>query len=229
MPLKYEIRVRKDDATSVDFLLDKTAIGKPLNIEMRLIQQRDALTKRIDEQVSRSGQYEIHLDGAADRAETLRLQRLIFEKAVNVRGEVVKFQPRSNGYNIVAIEVSELHLGTIDPGDCLLATYGDPAVSKWERRQLFGLFQTPREEYPKHIQEAAARYAPFRETVHAVLFLRKVPPSSSIDFRVEYLFVHNKNLMSADEAIGICRDLIRGMEVWESVRKTKESSQNSRG
>lgn len=218
IPLLYEVRHRYDDETSVDFVRE-AASGNKLCIEMRLVQQRQALTTLFEEQLRNSDYFGTTLNGAEDRAETLRLQRLILEKAVNPRGELIKFPPdTTNSYNIVAIEVSELHLGMIDDTDCLLAAYGDPAVHEFMRRQLFGLFQEARPEYPMHIHELAARFAPFRAAVHAILFLRKVPPRSPINFRLEYLLVHNRKLMTPEEANSVAHEIHGAMDVWKSVR-----------
>ena len=218
IPLRYEVRHRPDDETSVDFLREADS-GQKLCIEMRLVQQRQAITTLFEEQLRNSPYFGTTLNGVEDRAETLRLQRLILEKAVNSRGELIKFPPdAANSYNVVAIEVSELHLGMIDDADCLLATYGDPAVHEFMRRQLFGLFQEARPEYPLHIHELAASFAPFRAAVHGVLFLRKVPPGSPINFHLEYLFVHNRTLMTAEEATSIAHDIHGAMDVWKSVR-----------
>jgi hypothetical protein len=219
LPLRYEVRHRQDDETSVDFLREDD-LGKKICIEMRLVQQRQAITNLFEEQLRSSPYFGTTLNGAEDRAETLRLQRLILEKAVNSRGELIKFAPgAADSYNVAAIEVSELHLGMIDDADCLLATYGDPAVHEFMRHQLFGLFQEVRPEYPLHIHELARRFAPFRAAVHAVLFLRKVPPGSPINFRLEYLLVHNRMLMTTEEATRIARDIHVAMNVWKSVRE----------
>ena len=222
MPLRYEVSGRPEDATSVDFLC-RTDHGKELCIEMRLVQQRQSTTDLFEAQLRESEYFGTTLDGEGDRAETVRLQRLILEKAVGKSGDLTKFQPVDAGrYNIVAVEVSELHLGMCDSGDCLLAAYGDPAVSELERRNLFGLFQQPRPEYPAHIQEVASLFAPFREAIHAILFLRKSPRMSPIDYRLEYIFVHNPQIMAGAEVDDIAREFNGAMEVWKSVRPTPE-------
>ncbi len=217
MPLQYEVRRRPDDETSIDFLR-QTEWGKTLCIEMRLVQQRHGITTLFEEQLRRSAYFGTLSDGADDRAETLRLQRLVLEKAVNARGQLTKFSPEDiNTYNIVAIEVSELHLGMIDDLDCRLVAYGDPAVPDHARRGLFGLFQESCPEYPDHIQEVAARFAPFRDTVHAILFLRQVPPAHPINYRLEYLLIRNRQLVTRAESDQIAREFLRAMDIWESV------------
>ena len=106
----------------------------------------------------------------------------------------------------------------IDDIDCALAAYGDPAVPDHARRGLFGLFQEPRTDYPDHIQEVAAKYAPFRIAVHAVLFLRRVPPAHPIDYDLEYILIHNQLLVTSAEAEQVARDFHGAMNVWQSVR-----------
>jgi hypothetical protein len=217
--LLYEVKRRADNETSVDFFFEDDS-GAELCIEMRLVQQRQALTALFKQQLDESGYFGTVLDGDDDRAETIRLQRLILEKAVNSRGELIKFQSDgAKSHNIVAIEVSELHLGMIDDVDCVLAAYGDPAVPDFARRQLFGLFQESRLEYPPYIHEIAARFAPFRRAVHAILFLRKVPPGSPIDYSLEYVLVHNRQLLTQEEATKIAQIFNGAMDVWVSIRR----------
>ena len=215
IPLRYEVLCRSDDKTSIDFLCETKSSGV-LCIELRLAQQRQVLTTLFGKQLRESDSFGTVLDGVDDLEQTLRLQHLILEKAVNSQGELIKFQPDSaNSHNIVAIEVSELHLGMIDDADCLLACYGDPAVHPLMRRRLFGLFQEPSQEYPQHIAE---RFAPFRGSVHAVLFLRKVPPASPINYRLEYLLIQNRKLMTSDEVKNIACYFNEAMDVWSQVR-----------
>ncbi len=218
MPLQYEVRRRLDDETSVDFL-HRTTWNRELCIEMRLVQQPQARTSLFEKQLRESNYFGTELDGAVDRKETLRLQRLILEKAVNSKGQLIKFRPEdTNTYNIIAIEVSELHLGMIDHHDCMLVAYGDPAVPIFARRRLFGLFQESRPEDPDYIQEIAARFAPFRDGVHAILFLRQVPPSHPIDYCLEYLLISNQRLVTRGEGTQIAGEFRRTMDIWESVR-----------
>lgn len=214
MPLKYEVP-RPGDGTSVDFL-HRANSGEELCIELRLVQQRQLLTDLFEEQLLRSDYFGTELDQTDDCADTRRLQYLILEKAIDSSGDLIKFQRgRPNCFNLVAVEVSELHLGMIDIHDCRLAIYGDPQVPKPARRELFGLFQDPRPEYPEHIQKIAATFAPFRAAVHAVLFLRKVPAESHIDFRLEYLLGHNPQLVDNDQGDRIARRFKQAMNVWE--------------
>jgi hypothetical protein len=228
MQLHYEVNRRSDDNTTVDFLYEMERV-QSICIEMRLVQQTQYLTNNIDEQLRQSSSFQLTVDGIGDRGATLRLQQLIFEKAVNPRtGKVIKFNPKDTStYNIVAIEVSALHLGMIDDVDCILATYGDPLVPDYARRGLFGLLQKPCAEYADYIQEVAARFASFRSTVHAVLFLKQVPPTHPIDYCLEYLLIPNRRLMAPTESEQIAGDCRRAMNLWESVRKKRSDDDTS--
>lgn len=218
--LNYEVRKRSDNETTIDFCR-VCPTGRNIYIEMRLVHQRQWITDHFKQQLEHSDYFGITLDGNEDRAETVRLQRLILSKVQDENGRLIKFlRDDSNSYNIVAVEVSEPHLGMTDHADCLLATYGDPAVSVFERRKLFGLFQEDNPKYPQHIHDIADKFREFRATMHAVLFLWKEPPASPVNFEIEFFLVQNKTLISADEAIEIAKDLNGALAIRGSKNKT---------
>lgn len=217
--LDYEVRRRSDDESSVDFHRELEST-QHLYMEMRLVRQRQALTDLFEEQLGRSDYAGTTLEGEEDRAETLRLQRLILSKALSKDGEPIKFSAGVPGdYNVIVVEVSELHLGMIDLDDCLLVTYGDPAVPRWARRQMFGLFQEVQPEYPDFVQQIAAQFEPFRRTMHGVLFIRKQPPGSPVNFSLEFFLIPNRNLMTEQEGLEIARELKGAMPPWGSNEK----------
>ena len=219
-PLDYEVRRRSDSDTSIDFHWEVSP-SRNLYMEMRLVQQRQAFTDLFEMQLSRSSYFGTTLGGVEDQRETLRLQRLIFSKVLNKDGGLIKFSTGTPGdYNFVVVEVSDLHLGMTDLYDCLLATYGDPAVPEVARRQLFGLFQKARAKYPDFIQEIAAKFELFRETVHGVLFLWKRPHGNPINFSLEFFLIPNQNLMTSQEALEIAEDLKGAMRPWSPKRIT---------
>ena len=51
-----------------------------------------------------------------------------------------------------------------------------------------------------------------------MLFLRKIPPQSPINFRLEYVLIDDKALVEAAELEELALDMAGAMEVWESVR-----------
>lgn len=217
--LNYEVRKRSDNETTIDFCRVRPT-DRNLCIEMRLVHQRQWITDHFEQQLEHSDYFSITLDGNEDRAETVRLQRLILSKVQDENGRLIKFlREDSDSYSIVAVEVSEPHLGMTDHADCLLVTYGDPAVSVFERRKLFGLFQEDSPEYPQHIHDIADQFREFRTTVHAVLFLWKEPPASPVNFEIEFFLVGNKTLISANEAIEIAKDLNGALVIRGSKNK----------
>ncbi len=224
MPLKYDVAGRSEDSTSVDFIC-QTDSGEEICVELRLVQQRQWITDLFEQQLREADCFGTTLDGAEDRAETLRLQRAILAKAVDENGKLIKFQrPQSGRWSVVAIEVSELHLGMIDEADCVLVAYGDRAVPEFARRQLLGLFQEALPDDPAHIHEVAGGFAPFRESIHGVLFLRKVPEGSPVNFDLEYLFLGNHQLITSEDVNRIAKSFRQAMEIWGRVRKGQQAA-----
>lgn len=205
--LAYEVSQRADNETTIDF---HRALPSERNlfIEMRLVQQRQWVAGDIAQQLQKSGAYEVTFDGGQDQSETVRLQQLILSKAQAKDGRLIKFaRDSAKSCNVIAVEVSELHLGMIDHADCVLVTYGDPAVALLERREIFGLFQEDNSKHPQHLREYAAKFQEFRHTVHAVLFLWKIPRSSPVNFDLEFLLICNRALMSKDDKADVMQDL----------------------
>lgn len=206
-PLNYEVRCRSDDEMTIDFYR-RIPSGKNLYMEMRQVNQRLAITDLIDEQLGQSNFYEVHLGGNDDRADTLRLQRLILSKAQDSEGNLIKFSLGGpDDYNIIVVEVSDLHLGMIDHFDCMLVTYGDPMVPEFARRDIFGLFQEDRHDHPALIHEFVAKFSMFRSTIHGILFLWKHHKSYPSDFELEFFLVHNNNLITHTNCLEIADDM----------------------
>ena len=62
-------------------------------------------------------------------------------------------------------------------------------------------------------------FSPLGETVHGVLFLWKVPAGSPINFTLDYFLIHNRHLMTNDEALEIGEDLNGAMHPWSPNEK----------
>jgi len=210
LPLRYEVKQRTDNDTSIDFCFAMVS-GKSVFIEMRLVRQRQHRTEDIAAQLTEVGSYAVAMDGEQDRDESLRLQNIILSKAQDDEGRFIKFDAEDGqGYNLIAVEVSELHLGMIDLADCRLVTYGDPAVGDMERRGIFGLFQEADVSYPGDMQRLSAKFKPFRDTIHGVLFLWKQPPGPA-DFELNCALICNQSILAKDEAEAIKADIHRGL------------------
>lgn len=194
IPLDYEVKQDASDGSSIDFGM-KLDDGRVAYFELRLLQQDQATAKAIAEQLVKTGAYAAAVDGGDEQGEVLRVQSTILSKVENKDGKPIKFlKTDASTLNVVVVCISDIVLGTADLYDCLLATYGDPEVPAECRRDVFGLFQDLRPEYPKHVQDAATRFAHLKSTVHAVLFLFRPTGSGVLDYSLRQVLVWNRAL-----------------------------------
>jgi len=144
----------------------------------------------------------------------VRLQNTILGKVQDKNGKPIKFfSTDANAVNIVVVDATESVLGTVDINDCKLATYGDPGVEEGYRRQVFGLFQEDRPEYPQRIHDLAAKYSHIRNTLHGVLFLFKEPDTGLLGYRLEQYLMWNPVLINEAKSRPIFADLTRAIPV----------------
>ena len=173
LPLVYEVQQDAQKTSSVDFLR-KISGGPEVYFELRLLQQAQSIAESINVQLQKWGIYRFFMGGGDEQKEVLRLQNTIVSKVQDKSGKPVKFFPTSPAaVNVVVVDASDSILGMLDVHDCMLATHGDPAVEEIYRRQVFGLFQDDRPEYPQRIHDLATKFRHIRTTLHGVLFLFK--------------------------------------------------------
>jgi hypothetical protein len=189
--LSYEVKQDSADGSSIDFDM-KLDDGRVVFFELRLLQQDQTTVKEIAEQLTQDGLYNVSKDGADEQKEILRLQSTVLSKVEDKNGKSIKFfNVDAGGINIVVVCISDILLGTADMHDCILATYGDPAVPDECRRGIFGLFQDVKPEYTAEIQKAASRFAHLKDTVHAVLFLFRPSGSGLLDYPLQQVLLWN--------------------------------------
>lgn len=192
--LDYEVKQDKANGSSIDFGM-KLDDGRVAYFELRLLQQDKSVTESIAKQLSDTGAYVAAMNGNDEQRAVLKVQTTVLSKVEDKNGKPVKFLKTDEAtLNIVVVCISDILLGTADLYDCLLATYGDPEVPQECRREVFGLFQEVRPEYPKHIQNAAVRFAHLKATVHAVLFLFRPTGSGVLDYPLRQVLVWNRSL-----------------------------------
>jgi len=192
--LDYEVKQGAIGGSSIDFGM-KLGDGRAAYLELRLLQQDQATATQIAQQLTDAGLYAVMKDGVDERREILKLQSIVLSKVEDKHGKPTKFLKVDPGaFNVVAVCISDLLLGTVDLHDCILATYGDPEVPEECRRGVFGLFQDVKAVYPAEIQAAAKRFAHLKATVHAVLFLFKPSGSGVLDFSLQQVLVWNRAL-----------------------------------
>ncbi len=202
LSLEYEVKQVADQTSSIDFML-KASTGDAVYFELRLLQQGKAVVESITRQLTDGDTYVAAMNGEDEQDEILRLQNVILSKVEN-KGKAIKFLQTGKGLvNIVVVCISDILLGMPDAHDCLLATYGDPEVPAECRRDVFGLFQDLKAEYPEHIQKAASNFAHFKSTVHAVLFLFKPQGAGVLDYPLQRVLVWNRSLTTNVQAAAL--------------------------
>jgi hypothetical protein len=210
-PLLYETRPIGKNLSTVDFCRELNPEYR-IYFELRLIQQRNWITKWIASQIKSRKYYQIELTGIDEKDETIRLQNLILSKCQDESGNPIKFTVSNNYANMIVVNVSDLHLGMIDRYDCILTMYGDNAVPFYCRVGIFGLWQKIDANATDEHRELYLKFKHLRETIHGILFVRHVKDSGYldkifIDRDLEYLIVFNNNLIQESEGKSVCEKL----------------------
>jgi len=214
LPLQYEIAQSNDHESSVDFLR-KSWDGRKIYFEIRVNQQRKKTKDNIENQLKLKNMYSVSLNGTDEQEEIIRLQSNILSKTQDKNGNPVKFFTTEPGiFNIVVADITEILLGTVDKGDCMLTAYGDPYVEEPIRRNIFGLFQKPEPHYSEHILEIAKRFSQFRKTIHAILFLIRHFNSGPLDFDLSYYLVPNISLVTDSESQFLDKEIMKALIPW---------------
>lgn len=174
-----EYGAKQGMAGDIDFCWNLS--GYRIFIEMKLLGEDRDTKKSINQQLQNVGFSSTMISD--DTRDIARIQRDIAQKSTTR-----KFNPKpENGWiNLVAVDVSELQLGTVDVGDCLLAALGNDAASKYYhpsrlRDGVVGVFE--RKEKLSDAEKAwsdnfhaiwGANPHP-RDYIHGALFLFRDP------------------------------------------------------
>lgn len=216
LSMKYEITQGNNKSGSIDFMRQMPC-GMSIYFEARLLQQDDAVSTFIKEQLQKScfsRFWQVAMNEDDERNAVMRLQSVILSKVQKPDATPIKFLRVADDIaNIVVVDVSDLILGAIDVRDCLLATHGDPAVDEIYRRGIFGLFQESAPGYPTQIQAIAKSYEHIGNTLSGVLFLFKKPGSGVLDYTVEHYMMWNPRCIDQTHAASICAEIAKAIPV----------------
>ncbi len=211
LELTYEVKQDAQHKSSIDFLR-KVQSGDSVYFELRLLQQTQSITDSIKAQLQKSQIYHSVMGGRDEQAEVIRIQNTVLSKVQDKHGNPIKFfSTAADAVNVVVVDATESILGTIDVHDCMLATHGDPSVAEVHRRQVFGLFQADKAEYPNRIHDLAAKYAHIRNTLHGVLFLFKKANTGILAYQLEQYLIWNPERIDEARAHLICVDVTRAI------------------
>jgi len=190
--------------------------GLKVYIEMKLLGQDKATRDSINEQLNDKGTSATFLDD--DTRDVARLQADLIQKASTRK---FNSKPSANTINLVAIDVTELQLGTVDICDCLLAAGGNSLASQHchpacLRDPIVGAFETVADEKLTAVQKSWIEGvqkipdgAPHpRSYIHGALFLFREPQErAALSYDLLAALVWNRDIIAADTAKKICSAL----------------------
>jgi hypothetical protein len=183
-------------------------------IEMKLLGQDLRTKEQINKQLKATGFSETLITD--DTWDVARIQRDIFQKS-----STTKFNPcpAPTWINLVAIDVTELQLGTVDLGDCLLATVGNEVASRYchqtcLRPAIVGVFErgegsSLRAEQIEWVNgfHATLGVEPHpRNYIHGVVFLFREPQErAALCYELSAAVVWNPALIDSQKGKEFCR------------------------
>ena len=190
--------------------------GHTLHIELKLLGQDKGTRDQINAQINATGVSAMSL--ADDTKDVARLQADIMHKA-----SIRKFNPRlgADAVNLVAIDVSELQLGTVDVCDLLLATGGNMLAARHcdsacLRESVVGVFENiaPNElrssqrSWLASVQKLEDGTPHPRTYLHGALFLFREPAErAALSYKLRGTIVWNPSLIELAVANRIARAL----------------------
>ena len=203
--LSYEV---KQGAASGDIDLLWATCGANVYIEVKLLGQDQVTTQQINQQLIEYGVSARHIKD--DTSDIMRLQYTIIDKATLKKFE---YPPITNAINLIAIDVSELQLGSMDAGDCLLATLGSARTKTYfgevcARDHVLGLFQINPEanqvDWADSIHTKLADKPHPRSYIHGVCFLFREPKElAALSYDLKGFIAWNTNLITDSLASAI--------------------------
>lgn len=218
---------RQGMSGDIDFLW--TVAPRDVFIELKLLGQDRVTRDRINQQLEDHGVSATAVHD--DTRDVARLELDILQKA-----STRKFNPHpeTSWLNLVAIDVAELQLGTVDVADCLLAAGGNPLAAQHchpscLREDVIGIFEvlegrglTPgQQQWVTGVHQLPPGAPHPRSYLHGVLFLFREPKERaalSYDLRSE--IVWNPALTTTDAARSIAGPL---REVFASEVASRDS------
>lgn len=194
----------------VDFLW--TFPGHEVFIEMKLLGQDKWAKDEINRKLEAAGKFEIC--NSDDTRDVARIQRDIFEKS-----STKKFNPKPQPtwVNLVAVDVSELQLGAVDIGDCLLAAGGNEIASRYchpacLRPAIVGIFEheavltDEQHEWVKCNHKVLDADPHPRDYIHGVLFLFRSPKErAALSYQLSAAVIWNSALVDAQTGTEFCK------------------------
>jgi hypothetical protein len=194
------IGAKQSGTGDIDFRF--AAADYQIFLETKLLRQDIATTTRINSQLAASNVF-----GVARRDDTRDVARLQWDLVGKANLRKFDATPKANWINFVGIDVSELQLGTVDVGDCLLAAGGNSVVAAhcrdWIRPNVVGVFErlpsmTPAQvTWAKELDRVVGSAVHPREYIHGAVFLfRRPKDTATLVYEVTTAIVWNPALVT---------------------------------
>jgi len=187
--------------------------GHDVCLEMKLLREHKVIRDEINAQLDDKGVSAKFVND--DTRDVARLQTDLIQKATTRKFNPT---PSKNTVNLVAVDVSELQLGTADLGDCLLAAGGNTLAARhfgeaFLRESVVGAFENCAPEKLRESQKAWVASvqklpdgAPHpRGYIHGALFLFREPKeTAALSYELRAAIAWNPNLADEDMAKKVC-------------------------
>jgi len=209
VPLEYEV---KQAGSSGDIDLRWQSNHHDIYIEIKLLGQQQSKQYLREQNFFDYGFSNIQIPNDID--DIKRIQYTLIDKA-----KTAKFNPTptENGINLIAIDVSELQLGTVDIGDCLLATLGSTYTAthfseSCARDELIGLFERNQKPnaWSSMIEQKLAGKPHPSSYIHGIVFLFREPKeTAALSYDLAAQIVWNPHIITIEKAREVTEDFHR--------------------
>jgi hypothetical protein len=215
-----DIAAKQGGTGDIDFRFD---VGQhEVFLECKLLQQDHTTTANMNAQLAATNTYTIARN--SDVQDVFRLQRDLIEKA-----NIKKFNTKvkSNWINLIAVDVSEIQLGTVDVFDCVLAAAGNSDVASlckdpvrasfYVRSSVLGVFEkrsasmTPEQKkWTASVDRLVKSDVHPRDYIHGAVFLFRTPEdTAALVYDLRAVVVWNRAIMSRQLASEVGPTLYR--------------------
>jgi hypothetical protein len=122
-------------------------------------------------------------------------------------------KPKEGWINLVGVDVSEIQLGAVDVGDCVLAAGGNPALLQFDdfyrRSNVIGVFERPnassmtkeQREWDSALSALIESSPHPRDYIHGAVFLFRTPKeTAALVYELKSVVVWNKHLVDLNLA-----------------------------
>jgi hypothetical protein len=196
-----EVAVKQTGKGDIDF---RFVVGRhEVFLETKLLREDDATRAHINAQLQKSNTFSVARSD--DTQDIFRLQRDLIQKAATKKFSPA---PKEGWINLVGVDVSEIQLGAVDVGDCVLAAGGNPALFQFDdfyrRSNVVGVFERANAssmtkeqiEWDSALSALTASSPHPRDYIHGAVFLfRSRKETAALVYELNSVVVWNKHLV----------------------------------